>query len=63
MRCNMKKDKRDRLYRITVHTRIDSNTNRELERIASLNYVTKSSVIRWAIMLYLEGGYNDRKNA
>ena len=59
----MKKDKRDRLYRITVHTRIDSNTNRELERIASLNYVTKSSVIRWAIMLYLEGGYNDRKNA
>lgn len=63
MRCNMKRDKKDKLYRMTVHTRIDSNTNRELERIASLNYVTKSSVIRWAIMLYLQGGgTNDKKN-
>ena len=49
----MKKDKKDKLYRLAVHTRIDSKTNEDLERIAALKYVTKSSIIRWAIMHYL----------
>lgn len=55
--------KKDKLRRVAVHTRIDPDSDRELERIANLNYVTKSSVIRWAIMLYLQGGItNDKKN-
>ena len=57
----MKKEKKDKLYRLAVHTRIDHKTNEELERIAALNYVTKSSVIRWAIMLYLQGGAEKKK--
>lgn len=64
MRCNMKKEKKDKLYRLAVHTRIDNKTNEELERIAALNYVTKSSIIRWAIMYYLREEHdNDKKNA
>lgn len=60
----MKKEKKDKLYRLAVHTRIDHKTNEELERIAALNYVTKSSIIRWAIMLYLKGDdENGEKNA
>ena len=58
------KTKKEKFQRVAVHTRIDIDSDRELERIASLNYVTKSSVIRWAIMLYLQGGKdNDEKNA
>jgi hypothetical protein len=64
MRCDVKKKRENNLYRITVHSRIDPTTNEQLERIAALNYVTKSSVIRWAIMLYLQGGgENDKKNS
>ena len=56
--------KKDKFRRVAVHTRIDLDSDRELERIAQSNYVTKSSVIRWAIMLYLQGGSNnDKKNA
>lgn len=58
------KPKKEKFQRVAVHTRIDVDTDRELERIANLNYVTKSSVIRWAIMLYLQGGSEiDKKNA
>lgn len=60
----MKKEKKDKIYRLAVHTRIDHKTNEELERIAALNYVTKSSVIRCAIMFYLQRGEeNDKENA
>lgn len=57
-------NKKNKFQRVAVHTRIDIDSDRELERIANLNYVTKSSVIRWAIMLYLQRGEdNDKKNA
>lgn len=56
--------KKDEFQRVAVHSRIDVESYRELERIAQLNFVTKSSVIRWAIMLYLQGGEdNDKKKA